>query len=218
MVDYDIQTEYFFRMMLPSIKKVAAPFINEERNILESIIKTLPYNDNNKVAIIGAGSLSYLKIVLEHGLDYIAIEPLSHLYLQEEMMYVIEQAPNIDIINHQFGDFSPSSLPVGHYIYAFIFNVFAYIDKGLTKINKYLKSGDIIFISSWNLNNLEAMKVRDSYFNKIHESMICDILDPCSITTPMVSNLEAFDFSQLKYYKRHRRTTREYTDCLIIQC
>lgn len=205
-------------MMLPSIKMVAEPYCVEEKNILDATLKNLSSNTHYKIAVVGAGSLSYIEIVLKYGLYYIAIDPLIHFYIQKEIFYIINKIPNVSIINSSFGSFPPKKLPSGQYVYAFIFNVFAYIDNGLEKINKYIKPGDIICISTWNLKSLASVEIRNSYFRNIYNSITEKEYIPEDFKVCKISDFDTFNFSKLRYYQNHHRVVGDIIDCLIIQC
>lgn len=214
----DIHTEYFIRMMLPCIKQEATPFLKEEFCVLNDTITCLTTNSTYQLAVIGAGTLSYIELALEHNLKYVAIEPLSHIYIQQEFYSLIKILPQISIINNYFGDFSETELSPDNHIFAFIFNVFAYIDEGIRKLNQYLNEGDIVFISTWNQKNVDANKIRSNYFNAISQSVKNQITLPDHLSYAKLFSLESFDFTQLTHYKSHRRITGDMTDILIIYC
>lgn len=77
MQQLDAHTEYFIRMMLPCIKQEAMPFLKEECCILNNVINTLKADNTYQLAVVGAGTLSYIELAFEHDLEYVAIEPLS---------------------------------------------------------------------------------------------------------------------------------------------
>lgn len=213
----DIQTEYFIRMMLPSIKKIANPYISEEEDILTSLISSMDCKKGNNLIVVGAGSLSYIEIALKYKLGYVAIEPLIDWYIQQELFYILKQNPDLSFIKDEFGAFSPSELANGHNIFSFIFNVFAYIEDGIEKLNKYIKPGDLIFISTWNLSNQCAKDIRDKYFQHIHDAMNYKLI-PDALTHYKSSNFNNFKFDKLTFYQNHQRIIKGITDSLIIEC
>ena len=110
MQQLDAHTEYFIRMMLPCIKQEAMPFLKEECCILNNVINTLKADNTYQLAVVEAGTLSYIELAFEHDLEYVAIEPLSHIYIQQEFFSLIKKLPQISIINSSFGDFSKEEL------------------------------------------------------------------------------------------------------------
>lgn len=95
MQQLDAHTEYFIRMMLPCIKQEAMPFLKEECCILNNVINTLKGDNTYQLAVVGAGTLSYIELAFEHDLEYVAIEPLSHIYIQQEFFSLIKKLPHI---------------------------------------------------------------------------------------------------------------------------
>lgn len=218
MQQLDAHTEYFIRMMLPCIKQEAMPFLKEECCILNNVINTLKADNTYQLAVVGAGTLSYIELAFEHDLEYVAIEPLSHIYIQQEFFSLIKKLPQISIINSSFGDFSKEELTSDNHIFAFIFNVFAYINDGIEKLNQYLNEGDIIIISTWNQTSIDANKIRSNYFNTIFQSVKDQITLPGHLSYAKLFKLDSFDFTQLIHYKSHQRIIGDITDILIIYC
>lgn len=213
-----VNDEYFVRMMLPIIKKEAHCFEAEEKLLLLKLVSSLSNKEQYKLAIIGAGTLSYVEIAIMQKIDYIAIEPLINLYIQTELLFLIEQQPNVSIIAENFGEFSANKLGKTNHIFTFIFNVFAYINNPLEKINKYLKKGDILFISTWNLHSEKAIKIKKRYFEFMREPMLIANLNYDKFQTGKIYDLDCFDFTKLNSYINHKRITGNITDILIIQC
>ncbi len=204
--------------MLPCIKQEAIPFLKEESCVLNNTITSLKANDTYQLSVIGAGTLSYIEMAFEHNLQYVAIEPLSHIYIQQEFFSLIRRLPQISIINNSFGDFSKKELSPTNHIFAFIFNVFAYINDGIDKLNQYLNDGDIVFISTWNQISTNANLIRSNYFNTIAQSINGQITLPDHLSYAKLCNIESFDFTKLTYYKSHQRIVGDITDILIIYC
>jgi hypothetical protein len=165
--------------------------------------------------VIGSGTLWYIDLVYESVKKYIAIEPLADIFIAKQVMFVLKQLKNIDVIKKNFGDFSKKILNENNSIFVFHFNILSYIYDPVKKINKYLKEGDILYISSWNTTE-SAIKVRKEYFDLINSGVnpSDSKIDPTS--TLGLCNLDSFPFSELKYYKSHKRIKGKITDILII--
>lgn len=215
---YDCVTEYFIRMMLPYFKEKARPFISEEYAFLKSVVVDIKNCDNYQLVVIGAGTLSYVDLSIDNNLKYAAIEPLSCFYIQKELLYTIERIPEITIIDQNFGDFSKTMLSSTNHVFAFIFNVYAYIDDGIVNLNKYICPGDIVFISTWNINSTKAESVRTEYFNKIYMSLEDFKNLPLQVTAKKLTNLDNIDINKINHYKFHERFKGEIADVLIIYC
>lgn len=212
-----ILQEYFVRMMMPEIQKLALPFELEEEKELSILLRSIKKNNNNFV-VVGAGTLFYIELALKLNFKYIAVEPLIDLFVQKQVKFLLNQNKKIKLINKDFGNFSKSELPAKNTVFAFIFNILGYIKNPLAKINKYLKAGDIIFICSWNNENPKARKVRKEYFKTLNNTNQKQNLIIYNNKTIGICNLNAFPFNKLSSYKRHIRLKGEITDILIIYC
>lgn len=211
----DLQSDYFVRMMLPDAEKKVLPYVIEEKANLIKLLKSINKTDNFNFVVIGSGTLWYIDLVYESVKKYIAIEPLADIFIAKQVMFVLKQLKNIDVIKNNFGDFSKKILIKNNSIFVFHFNILSYIYDPVKKINKYLKEGDILYISSWNTTE-SAIKVRKEYFDLINSGTnpADSRIDPTS--TLGLCNLDLFPFSELKYYKSHKRIKGKITDILII--
>lgn len=212
-----ITEEYFVKMMMPQIQKIAKPFEDEEGETLANVIKTIESTTYNLV-VVGAGTLFYVEHALEHGMQYIAIEPLIDIFLQKQIKFIVQKHSDIKYIGSEFGIFDTKELGQKKSLFAFIFNILGYIQQPLTHINKYLKAGDILFIASWNSESMPSVKVRDDYFSALNEAS--DRFDNIMYNkeTTGLCRLDHFPFHALKYYQHHKRIKNTITDILIIYC
>ena len=212
-----INEEYYARMMIPSRQETAKFFEQEEEKTLRELIQLECMRNEFQLVVVGAGTLSYIEMAITHRMDYIAIDPLIDLYLQRQVRFILDQHENIKYINKCFGDFDISCLGLKNNIYAFIFNIIAYVDSPIQQINKYVKDGDIVFVSSWS-NTKEARYVRQCYFNTLNAT---------SASIPQKShcnefigeyNLDCFNCEEILFHKTHKRIKNSITDTLIIFC
>ena len=210
-----LQSDYFVRMMLPDAEKKVSPYVLEERKSLTKIIKSIKRIREFNFVVIGSGTLWYIDLVYSTVKKYIAIEPLADIFIAKQVMFVLRQLNNIDVIDKDFGKFPKSLLGNANSIFIFHFNILSYIFDPVKKINKYLKRGDILYISSWNKTNA-AHEVRKAYFDFVNSGMNSadPKIDPNS--TLGLCNLDLFPFGELKYYKSHKRIKGKITDILII--
>jgi hypothetical protein len=102
-------------------------------------------------------------------------------------------------------------------MFIFHFNILAYINNPIKNINKYLKRGDIIYLSTW-CNSKNAAKVKKEYFDflGLHHYKTLFNFDPKK--NKDICKFERFPFDKLKYYKGHERIKGSITDILIIYC
>ncbi len=209
----NIDENYFFRMMSPQATKLTTQYDREEQNNLAKLFKTLPNLKSINFIVVGAGPLWSIELAFSRVKNYIAIEPLSNLFIQKQFSFLIKQFPHIQIINKKFQDVSKEKLPQGKSIYAFIFNIISYMENPIVYINKLIRKGDILYISTWN-NTKEAKEIRRKYFDYLNSFEKNVIIDPEK--TIGLCNLDIFPFNELKYYKNHKRIKGEITDILII--
>ena len=207
--------EYFIRMMLPIIKEEVHSYDAEEKKILLDILENLIDKELHQLVVIGAGTLSYVEVATSLRINYVAVEPLINFYIQKELLFVLKQQSNISIIPENFGEFKENKLREGKRIFMFVFNVFAYIPNPIDKINQYLKKGDIIFISTWNLHSDKANDIRTKYFDMICKSM--DVENLNEFKKGKTYDLNEFSFEKLNSYVSHKRLKGDITDILIIQ-
>ncbi len=212
-----VNDEFFIRMMLPIIKKEASSYNAEEKNVLLNLLTNLPNKALYQLVVIGSGALSYVDVAISQHLSYVAIEPLIDFYIQSELLFLIEQKHNITIIPKTFGDFPSTDLNKTNRVFLFTFNVFAYIGDAIEKINRYINTGDIIFVSTWNLHSNNALKIRKKYFDYINKSMMEVHTNMSEFQNGEIYNLDNFDCSKLNYYTNNQRIKGEITDVLIIQ-
>lgn len=213
----EIEDNYFVRMMLPDAEKKASPYIEEERLNVMNLLKQIENAQEMNFIVIGAGTLWYIELVYDQVKTYIAIEPLADIFIQKQLRYLLTKHPNIKVIDKELGDFESSDLPSNNSVFVFHFNILAYIPDPLEKINKYIKKGDIIYISSWGTSE-KARTVRKNYFEYLNLNVSQDSFKIDPDDTIGLCNLDIFPFQKLKHYKRHERIKGEIADMLIIYC
>lgn len=211
----NIQDNYFVRMMLPDSEERAEPYVQEEKKALIDLMSSTDNLNIMNFIVVGAGTMWYLDLSFDRAGKYIAIEPLADIFIQKQVSFILSKHPNIKIIGSEFGDFQETDLGINNSIFVFHFNIISYIHNPLSKINKYLKEGDVLYISSW-ANTDEAKTARKNYFDYLNLNTDSNHfqIDPNEETG--LSNLDAFSFRKLKYYKNHKRIKGKITDILII--
>lgn len=211
--DGSVNDDYYYRMLSPQAIKRSLSYQHEEEKSLKDLLsKTSNANNMNFIAV-GAGELWYLEYGLQYAKKYVSIEPLTKIFLNDSVRYLVKQTPNIALLEKKFGEVLREEIPSGNSIYVFLFNILAYIEKPISIVNRLLREGDILFISSWN-STFKAKEVRTRYFNYLNKFEKKVVIDPDD--TIGLCHLDDFPFQSLKYYKKHRRITGKITDILMI--
>ena len=208
-----VSKDYFFRMMSGKATVLSKPYDSEEREVINSFISKNQDISKMNFVVVGAGMLSYLESAFNKVLNYVAIEPLADVFVKKQLKFLVQQFKNIIVIPKKFGDVNKKDIPDNPSVFTFIFNILAYIEHPISKINKIITPGDILIISSWNRTD-EAKKVRKEYFDYLNSVEKEVIIDPKQ--TIGLCNLNNFPFEKLVSYKKHKRIKGLITDILII--
>lgn len=212
-----IQNDYFVRMMLPDSEKKAEPYVKEEAKWLKELITSVHGLNQWNFVVVGSGTLWYLDLVYNHVKNYVAVEPLADVFIQKQVNFILSYHSDIHVIPNQFGEFNKEQIPSANSVFLFHFNILSYIPEPINKINKYLRKGDVLYISTWN-NSEIAKKSRRDYFNYINNGMNDKEFKVDPDKPIGLCNLDNFPFNELKYYTTHKRIKGEVTDILIINC
>lgn len=210
-----LQSDYFVRMMLPDAEKRADSYVSEEKISLAKLLSKTKDIDNRNFVVVGCGTVWYIELSYSKAKKYIAVEPLAEIFLPKQIRFILEKQKYIKIIGKPFGNFPKKELGDLNSVFVFHFNILSYIPDPVNKINKYLRKGDILYISSWNSTE-EARIARKKYFDFINSGVNSEAakIDP-ELTTGLC-NLDIFPFKKLKNYQSHQRIKGKITDVLII--
>lgn len=212
-----IRDEYFVKMMLPDSEDKAIPYVKEEESILKGlIVSNKKFKDYNFI-VIGSGTIWYIELAYGQTENYIAVEPFADIFIQKQVRYILSKHNNIKIVGKDFGDYNVDPSWAHNSIFVFHFNILSYIPNPIKRINKYLKEGDILYISTWNSTD-RAKTVRKQYFDYLNENTSSKSYKIDPEETTGLCNLDAFPFERLKFYKTHKRIKGAITDILIIYC
>jgi hypothetical protein len=207
-----VDDEYFYRMLSPQALTLSAPYNNEESEELERCLcQYAGIKDMNFIAI-GGGELWELRKALKYTARYVCIEPLANIFINDSVKFLTEQHDTISIVAKKFGAVMAEDLPSGNSFFMFLFNILAYINDPIESINRLLRQGDILFMSTW-ANTPEAHRTRMSYFEFLNEDQEI-IIDPAASVG--LAHFDNFPFEKLRFYKRHERIKGAVTDILII--
>lgn len=168
--------DYFYRMLAPRALELSRAYHDEESAVLEKILKkNARVKDMNFIAV-GGGMLWELRRAMKYAKRYVCIEPLSDMYLNDSIKYLLEQSDDISFLPKRFDEISKQDLPGGNSFYLFLFNVLAYVDDPLAAIRAVTQPGDIVFVSTWADTSL-ARAIRQRYFTYINgsEQLLSDI-------------------------------------------
>ncbi len=208
-----VSQDYFFRMMSPTATKYANPFLDEEKRFINETLDGQEKLRSYNFVTIGSGQLSLLEIALRKAKSYTAIEPLLNLWLSKDLLFMLKGIKKVKLINKQFGKFDKKKLFPGHNLFIFLFNILAYIEHPLSKINSVITPGDVLFITTWQ-RSTKAEEIRTEYFNYLNSFENETIIDPKK--TIGLCKLKYFPFHKLKYYKKHKYLNGDIVSGLII--
>ncbi len=204
--------DYFFRMMTPKARQLARPYELEEWALLKHLLSNKEEKHDNLI-VVGAGSLTYLSESYSKVSRYVAIEPLAKLFIPKDLRFIVKKTPKISVIEKKLQDVEARDVPNGNSVYAYIFNILAYIEHPIKNINRLIKRGDTLFITSWSQSK-EAKKIRKKYFDYLNDLQSSVIIDPTK--TIGLCHLDHFPFEKLKYYNSHQYIKGTITDTLVI--
>lgn len=213
----ETKDNYFIRMMSPDAEKKAFLYLKEEEKNLSNLLFSFKNLNKKNFVVVGAGALWYLDLVFEKVNKYIAIDPLSNIFIQKQIRFIISKHHNIKIIGKELGIFKKKELGSNSSIFIFHFNILAYIKNPISIINKYLKHGDILYLSTWS-DSTRAKKVRQEYFNFLGFDQFKKIFNIDPKKNSGICDFDSFPFKKLKLYKSHERIKGIITDLLIIYC
>lgn len=212
-----IKDEYFVKMMLPDSEEKALPYVNEEEATLKKLLNSNNHINDFNFVVVGSGTLWYLDIAYGKVKNYIAVEPLADIFIHEQVRFILQKHKNIKVIGEEFGEYEIEQPLMQNSMFVFHFNILSYIPNPIRRINKYLKEGDILYISSWN-STIKAKSVRKNYFDYLNANTSSNSYKINPDETTGLCNLDVFPFDKLKFYKSHERIKGEITDILIIYC
>jgi hypothetical protein len=208
-----VSEEYFYRMLSPGALRYSEPYNDEESEILENFLKENTATKGMNFVAVGAGELWYLRFGLEYTKDYVSIEPLQEIFLNDSVKYLASHSGRVFLVNKRFSDIQNEEMPAGPSLYVFLFNILAYIDEYVKEINNVIEEGDILFISSWN-NTKISKYVRRNYFDFLNSFEKQKIVDPENGTK--LCDFDNFPFVKINFYKKHERIKGLVADVLII--
>ena len=211
--DGTVSESFFLRMMLPQAMKYAAPYEREEERVLKKVLSSLENLENFNTVVIGAGPLFYLNLFYHRVKSYTAIEPLSQMFIQKQFQFLVKQFKDIHIVSKRFHEVDKTNLQNGNQIFVFIFNIFSYLHDPFKDLNKLVKPGDVIVLSTWTYTD-RAKKIRKKYFDYLNKGEGNIVIDGNSERA--LVRFERFPFKKIKHYKNHTRITGKVTDFLII--
>ncbi len=208
-----ISDAYFYRMLSAEALKYSEPYNDEEEEVLSRFFKKFPNSKKMNMVVVGSGELHYLRLGLQYTKDYTSIEPLHQVFLNESFQYLLKSFKRIFLINQQFNRVKKDDLPAGSSIFVFFFNVFSYLPRPIDEINRVIKEGDVVFISTWNTTKL-ARYIRRMYLDFLNSYEGKVVIDPDS--DAHITHLDSFPIKEISFYKKHERIKGEITDILII--
>ena len=208
-----LTNEYFYRMLSPEALRLAHSYLVQEDRILETFLVHAPSARQMNFVAVGAGEFSYLQHSLTYASRYVLIEPNMDIYFNESIRFLADQMKNVFLIKKRFHEVKQEEIPSGNSLFVFFFNVISYIENPIQSINRLLKKGDVLFLSSW-AKTQKARVIRSQYFTYLNNFETHPVVDPTKTTG--LCNLDMFPFEKLDYYSHHTRQQSDVVDVLII--
>lgn len=160
----DISKECFEAMQSPASLALTMPFHMEEKAAIKKILAEADKQGGiDHFIAIGPGDLRYLDVALAAGKGYTAIEP-SFNDLPPEIAASLRVEAQVNVVAKKFEDVTEQDLPEGRRLFFFLFNVFPYIEDALAMQKKLARPGDIVVVSGWNTDNIEARHLQEAYY------------------------------------------------------
>ena len=208
-----VDDEYFYRMLSPYALKLSEPYNTEESNILDQCLRAHHNIGDMNFVAVGGGELWELRRAAKFTKNYVCIEPLADIFINDSVKFLTEKLDNVSYIAKPFGDVDRGELPDGNAFFMFLFNILAYIEDPVRAINHIVRPGDTLFITTW-ADTDDARRVRSAYFAHLNGRETEVIIDP--ELSVGLSHLDNFPFDELKYFNRYERIEGTVADVLII--
>ena len=208
-----ISDEYFYRMLSNEGIRLSAPFHLEEERALRSALSAHA-DQRSTVLAIGSGELWALRLALQHAGAYLCVEPLLDLHINDSVRYLVEQNPRVRLLGKLFSQLQQEDLPEGPAFYLFFFNVLAYISHPLEHLNRLLRPGDTLFISTW-ADTERAREVCAGYFHYLNQHVAEQVSPPrLEETRCQLSRLPVWE---LRHYHAHQLIPGEVAEVLVVE-
>lgn len=162
-----IDDRVFYRMLCPESEEFSQFYLGEEEQQLRNFIQGHENIKDMNFIVVGAGPLLHVTLGLEHAKCYLAVDPLSHLFLNDIPQDMLVHNRKVKISNKYFEALDKDDIPPGKSVYIFTFNVISYIKNFVAVANKIIKKGDILFLSYWN-NCPENEGIISNYFSFVY--------------------------------------------------
>jgi len=209
----NLKDDYFYRMFSPVAMEISDPYHIEEGKIIEDLLLNHASARNMNFVSIGAGALRHLRYALRFTYGYVGVEPSLKNFLNEDIGFLIERNREITLVDKKFEMLEKKDLPFGNCFYVFLFNIFPYLEDPFSVINRFLKKGDVILLSTWNRNE-NAMAIRKRYFDYLNSFEEEAVIDPEKDI--ILGDWSNFNFDSLDHYQNHKIIKGDVTDILII--
>jgi|GEM_PF-6961237 hypothetical protein len=198
----------FYRMLSKESGKFTKYYLTEEGEILKNFVTKQTEVKNMNFVVVGAGPLLHLPLGYENSKRYIAIDPITDLFVKNSQQNFISKNKKIKIFKKYFEELEPNEISSENSLYVFTFNVISYIKNWKNALNKIIKRGDIVFVSYWN-NNLKNKTLINEYYDFIYGKELIllqkNMIDTCDI-----------DYKKIKYFKHAKKFHGKFVKAITI--
>jgi hypothetical protein len=204
-------TEYYFRMLNSKGLNLAKLYLDEESLHLSQVLKDIPDIRNYSFISIGAGPLLHLEMTLFYVKTYIAVDPLTPLFLDKSNHNHLTHSQNnhrerVRILPKFFDDKLLDDIGMNKKIFFFAFNVYSHIQDPLRHLNSILRKGDIVIVSLWSEQETAAA-VAMPYFEYVNQVRLDEVVIPM----PKID-----DWQVLPNFKASHKLEGQVNKCIII--
>lgn len=183
----------FYRMLCPESEEFSQFYLGEEEQQLRTFVQNHENIKDMNFIVVGAGPLLHVTLGLEYAKSYLAVDPLSHLFLNDVPQDMLVNNQKIKIINKYFEALDSNDIPAGASVFIFTFNVISYIKNFISVANKIIKKGDVLFLSYWN-NCCENEVIISNYFSFVYGKNFAtqrnEMVDTCHIDYQKINHLK----------------------------
>jgi hypothetical protein len=159
--------QIFYRMLCPESEEFSRFYLNEEIAVLQSFVSNYAAIKKMNFVVVGAGPLLHVSLGCENAKCYIAVDPMSHLFINDLPQDFFIKNPKIKIVSKYFENLQRCDIPSRPSLYVFTFNVISYINDFVAAVNNIVKKGDVLFVSYWN-NDKKNEDIINDYFDFVY--------------------------------------------------
>ncbi len=198
----------FAEMQSQAALALTAPYHVEELQAIEGLLSR---HAIEHFVAVGCAQLRYMETALRHCRTYTAVEKYLEDHIGPEMQARLKKRCRINLLNKDFESISASDLPKGKKLFLFLFNVYSYIEDALETQKILAGPGDVIVVSSWNVQSPASWRLRNEYQHYMKKNA-----SECSSPIKTHDYLDDAEKSFSSFCAQTKRVKGDVTDILTI--